>query len=80
MVIEERIYSIEKKFGHSIPGTILNRILTKEGSGWSIGFGVFNGEKQWFYGKTIEDVLDQAEKFIIIENERRLYDTIRKLK
>jgi len=79
MSIVERICSIEKKFGDSIPGTVLNRILLKDWVGWGVGFGPFQGEKQWFYGKTIEEVLDKADKHISSVNEIKIYN-LRRLK
>lgn len=62
----ERMLKLEEKVNVtiSLPGTTLSRVLLPEkGVGWSLGLGGLSCRKIFFIGKTIEDVIKQAEKY-----------------
>lgn len=64
--IEDRITALEQKFKQypqQIVGTTLTRCLMKEGGiGWCLGVGGMQQPKSFFYGKTMDDVVSQAER------------------
>lgn len=62
MNIEERIQRLEALSPGVVPGTALQRVL-KETSGyqWSLAIGGMHRPKSFFYGDTIEELLDAAE-------------------
>jgi hypothetical protein len=68
--VEDRLKALEEKFGEfgCFPGTLLVRVghATETEPYWSLGLGSYNQSREFFVGKTIEDVLTQAEKFEFI--------------
>lgn len=58
--LEERLVGLESC--GSVPGTVLARALLEDGIGWSLGVGGLQQPKKFFYGSTIEDVIQQAEE------------------
>lgn len=61
MTIYQHIARLEK--GQRNPGTSLRRCFLEGGQiGWVLGIGEIADAKEVFYGKTIQDVLTQAEE------------------
>jgi hypothetical protein len=60
LTLEERLIRLEQ--GQSVPGTQLCRVYNESGILWGLGIGLFSRPKQFFYGKTIKEVIIAAEK------------------
>lgn len=57
---EDEIKTIEKSL--KVPGTQLSRCLSQDGQiGWVLGIGELSGVKNFFYGKTISEVIQLAK-------------------
>jgi hypothetical protein len=65
MSLEKRILAIEKRVEtHVVPGTQLSRVLDwDKGLLWCLALGGLASPKTFFYDKTIEKCLKQAEEF-----------------
>lgn len=63
MNIEDRILQLEKKVP-SPAGTTLTRVLSEEGLEWSLAIGQLQMPKKFYTGKTIEECIEKAEKFL----------------
>ena len=66
--IDEEIYKLElnQTVYQNVPGTILQRVLTKEGVGWTLGFGGMKDPKFYFTGNTIRECLEKAKKALSV--------------
>lgn len=62
--LEDRILRLEKiQYQSHIPGTQLVRTLDKEkGFLWSLALGPMILPKAFYYGKTIKETIEEAEK------------------
>ena len=61
MTFEQRLSALEKPF--KLPGTSLSRCFLENGDvGWVIGIGPMGLPKKFAYGRTIDEVLTEAEK------------------
>lgn len=65
--LEKRIENLEKKFSPKSPGTILSRVSLDQrthgysGYGWCLAIGKLSMPKDFYYGRTIEEVFSNAE-------------------
>ena len=67
MNIDDRLSKLEQAFKpwpSAVIGTQLTRTLEEDGVGWCLALGGMNFPKEFFYGKTIEEVVSKAEDFL----------------
>jgi hypothetical protein len=61
MDIDEEIRKLEE-IVNCVPGTIIQRVLTSDGVGWSLGLGCLNEPKKYYNAGTIKECLEMAQK------------------
>lgn len=63
MDIDEEISKLEEII-NCVPGTVIQRVLKKDGTGleWTLGLGCLNEPKTYFNGDTIKECLEKAKE------------------